>query len=201
MTFRSILQSEWAPYGQMSKEQLDRIEQHFQLLTCWNRSLNLTRIRNIDEAVKLHYCESLYLGLVLPPGRLKIVDVGSGAGFPGLPVAIIRPECLVTLVESDRRKAVFLREAAANISNASVIEARAEKISERFDWIVSRAVAAKEVFKLQLAPWIALLTTCTELASLPTVSEMHPLPWGHQRAIGVFHVEHNEKPNRGQKPC
>src|ERR1017187_6190482 len=99
----------------------------------WNRSLNLTAIRSREEAIERHYCESLFLGARLPAGALRIADVGSGAGFPGFPVAVLRPECSVTLIESHKRKAVFLREASRTLPNVRVFAKRAEDVGERFD--------------------------------------------------------------------
>src|SRR5260370_40569008 len=98
--FRELLAREFAPFGSLTDQQLDQLQAHYDLLGQWNARLNLTRINSIDEVVRLHYCESLFVGTKLPAGPLRIVDVGSGAGFPGIPLAILRPECTVALVES-----------------------------------------------------------------------------------------------------
>src|SRR5579862_6905635 len=102
--FQELLVREFAPYGSLTVEQIDALETHYELLTHWNARLNLTRIESVEDAVQLHYCESLYVGTRLPAGPLRIADIGSGAGLPGLPIAILRPECTVTLVESHQRK-------------------------------------------------------------------------------------------------
>src|ERR1700682_5683540 len=107
----------------------------------WNKTINLTRIERVEEAVDRHYAESLFLGSNLPPGRLSIADVGSGAGFPGVPIAILRPELSVFLIESHQRKAVFLKEATRGLPNVSVSSKRAEDLRQTFDWVVSRAVS------------------------------------------------------------
>lgn len=133
------------------------LEAHFELLLRWNKKLNLTRITDPKEAWERHYMESIRLARQLPPGPLKIADVGSGAGFPGIPIAVVRPECQVTLIESHKRKAVFLREATRHMPNVRVLAMRAEDVKEKFDWVVSRAVRAGEVLKLKLAPHIALM--------------------------------------------
>src|SRR5580693_9684977 len=133
----------------------------------WNRRLNLTRIEDLEDAVRLHYCESLFLGKFLPAGALRIADVGSGAGFPGFPVAVLRPECTVDLVESHQRKAVFLREARAELGNIRVIGARAETLGQgSYDWVVSRAVRPSEVLALNLAPQAAVLMSGSDLDRL-----------------------------------
>lgn len=180
--FRELLQEEFRLYGELSSSQLDRLENHWELLRRWNAKLNLTRIENVNTAVPFHYCESLYLGLKLPPGPLRIADVGSGAGFPGIPIAILRPDLTLSLIESDLRKAVFLREAVRSLPNTQVLASRAEASSERFDWLVSRAVSAKALLKLGLAPNLALLGTAD---SVPAGWESIRLPWGRNRAIVV----------------
>jgi len=88
--FRSLLAATFAPYQALSEIQLDALHAHYELLCKWNKKLNLWRVKDIREAVELHYCESLYLARTLPPGSLRVVDVGSGAGFPGFPIAILR---------------------------------------------------------------------------------------------------------------
>jgi 16S rRNA (guanine527-N7)-methyltransferase len=175
--FKSLLQLEFSPYGTLSSQHLTLLEQHYQLLLRWNQSMNLTRITDLLEAVRCHYCESLYLAKSLPAGRLRIVDIGSGAGFPGIPVAVFRSDCKVDLVESHQRKAVFLREATRDMPNVRVLAERAEAVAGGYDWMVSRAVRAAELLRLNLAPNIAVLG-----------AEGEKLPWGENRAL--FHVEH-----------
>jgi 16S rRNA (guanine(527)-N(7))-methyltransferase RsmG len=144
------------------------LEAHFELMMRWNRTVNLIRVRDRREAIERHYNEALFLAGHLPPGMLRIVDIGSGAGFPGFPVAVARPECMVTLIESHQRKAVFLREASRSQANIRVLARRAENVAEevakeveeRFDWAISRAVSYEDlspVLKL-LASNAALLT-------------------------------------------
>lgn len=184
--FRELLAREFAPYGSLTVDQIDALEAHYNLLIQWNARLNLTRIESVEDAVRLHYCESLFLGTRLPPGQLRIVDVGSGAGFPGLPIAILRPECTVTLVESHQRKGVFLREASRNLNNVSVVTERAENLKIGFDWLVSRAVLPRDLLKLKLANSLALLVGSEDV---PGSTEREPVPWGTGRYL-VFHVKH-----------
>src|ERR1041385_7823165 len=145
--FREALAPEFRPYAELSSKQLDQLESHYQLFLCWNKTVNLTRIEDELEVVQLHYCESLFLGLRLPQGPLRVADIGSGAGFPGLPIAVLRPDLNVTLIESHQRKAVFLREATTGLSNLRVLAMRAEDSNETFDWVVSRAVLAETVLQ------------------------------------------------------
>jgi 16S rRNA (guanine527-N7)-methyltransferase len=178
--FKEALAAEFAPFGVLEAHQLEALEAHYELLMRWNQRLNLTRIVNEDAVVKLHYCESLYLGRFLPAGGLRIVDVGSGAGFPGIPVAILRPEVQVALVEAHQRKCVFLRESVRGLANVRVLGERAELVKERFDWVISRAVQPAEVLRLKLAPEFALLIGDADAAGL---GETEALPWGDRRAL------------------
>ena len=181
--FRSLLVERVSSFCELSSEQLDQLEQHYALLLRWNKVINLTRIDAAEDAVERHYAESLFLGSTLPAGALAIADVGSGGGFPGIPVAVLRPECIVTLIESHRRKAVFLKEACRSLKNVKVLATRAEEVSERFDWVVSRAVSWQDlqqtVFSLALN--LALLGS-----EPPPSSTIFSLPQGKAR---VFHVK------------
>jgi 16S rRNA (guanine(527)-N(7))-methyltransferase RsmG len=151
--------------------------------------MNLTRIEALEEAVGLHYCESLFLGKALPAGSLRIADIGSGAGFPGFPIAVLRPECTVDLVESHQRKAVFLREACGELGNVRVIAERAETIRGGYDWMVSRAVRPSEVLALRLAPQAAVLMSAADLDALePKPVAVSDVPWGTGRVVAMFHV-------------
>lgn len=185
--FRELLAREFAPYARLSSLQLDQLERHFELLQRWNARMNLTRIRKNEQVVRLHYCESLFLGTLLPPGRLRIADLGSGAGFPGIPLAILRPECELTLIESHQRKGVFLREATRELRNIRVLSTRAEDVGEAFDWVVSRAVLPSEVTALKLASKLALLIGEEDARWLPGWEAVH-MPWGRGRVAALNSV-------------
>lgn len=193
MNFRELLASEFAPYGELSGDQHAQLEEHYRLLVRWNEKINLTRIRRLEDVVRLHYCESLFLGRTLPAGSLQIADIGSGAGFPGVPVAVFRPECTVDLIESHQRKAAFLREASRDLPNVRVLVQRAETCESHYDWIISRAVRPVELVNLNLAPNVALLTGREDASWLN--GESLDVPWGNKRVLRVFHVEHSRKPS------
>ena len=167
-------------------EEYPALEAHRRLLEKWNRVLNLTRISDVER----NYGESLFLGRHLPAGRLRICDVGSGAGFPGFPVAVLRPDCEVTLIESHQRKAVFLKEAARGLANVRVLACRAEDVEEGFDWAISRAVSAADLGGLlgRLASNVALLTGAEE-ASIPGFAweTAIPLPDSRNRYLRLGH--------------
>lgn len=194
MIFSDLLQSEFLPYGALSPEKLDQLQAHYALMMRWNERLNLTRILGVEDVVRFHYCESLFLGTFLPPGPLAVADLGSGAGFPGIPLAISRPDLSVTLIESDARKSVFLREASRELKNVVIAQVRLEACQEQFDWCVSRAVSLEQVLRCGIAPNFALLMSGSGIAFAPEVIR---LPWGRDRVLavsrGTFHVEQKDE--------
>jgi len=189
--FRDLLRERLRGIAELSDAQAGALELHYSLLVKWNRTLNLTAIREIEQIVERHYCESIFLAAHLPAGALRIADIGSGAGFPGLPVAVYRPECRITLIESHQRKAVFLKEAARSLPNVRVLARRAEQVEEEFDLAVSRAVSYRDLAPglKSLAPAVALLSG----AEVPppemgfTWEPPIALPWGKQRYLRTGH--------------
>jgi 16S rRNA (guanine527-N7)-methyltransferase len=192
--FARALTSGFGPFGQLSTDQVAELWRHYSLLVHWNRTLNLTSVTGLEDAVTRHYCESLFLGLQLPAASVSVLDVGSGAGFPGIPMAILRPDCRFTLAESHQRKAVFLREATRHLGHIRVAAGRAEELHETFGWVVSRAVKWSEVLKLPAAGRayaLALLLgrddaqelSKDEFEWLPPI----PLPWGKRRVLVIGH--------------
>jgi 16S rRNA (guanine527-N7)-methyltransferase len=159
-------------------QQASLLDAHYQLLKRWNRVLNLTAIRDEDEALRWHYAESAALAHALPQGSLRVADIGSGAGFPGIPVAVLRPEFHVTVIESHQRKAAFLKEATRGWSNVTVLAQRAEAVDASFDWLISRAVRPGEVLRLipRLAHAIGLLTEDGEATRL--ARSVSTILWG-----------------------
>jgi len=147
--------------------------------------LNLTRIRNVAESVQFHYCESLFSWEFPSAAATERCGHRFGRGFPGIPVAILRPDCSVTLVESHQRKAVFLREAARDLPNVRILSHRAEDVDGAFDWLISRAVSPAEVLRLTFSREIALLIGEEDSAKLNGASI--PVPWGNHRIL--FHVK------------
>jgi 16S rRNA (guanine527-N7)-methyltransferase len=189
--FADLLRQRLAGIVELSPGQVEALQAHYQLLLRWNRTLNLTSIKRMEEAVERHYCESLFLGTHLPRGRLGVADIGSGAGFPGFPVAVLRADCLVTLIESHQRKAVFLREASRKLANVRVLARRAEDVNEQFDWAISRAVSYEDLgsFLRNLAPNVDLLTGSEAPPDgIGFVWQVPiPVPWGGQRFLRAGH--------------
>lgn len=174
---------------ELSAAQGAALEAHCELMLRWNRSINLTTITKLEEVVQRHYCEALFLARFLPAGPLTVVDVGSGPGFPGIPVAVARPDLSVALVESHQRKAVFLREASRGLENVRVLARRAEDVGERFDWLISRAVSYEDLGRVasKLCREVALLVGGEE----PPVwngfewRRVERLPWGRERFVRI----------------
>jgi 16S rRNA (guanine527-N7)-methyltransferase len=189
--FREILDRELSGLVRLTETQIFQLERHYDLMTRWNQRMNLTSIRTVDEALTRHYCESLFVGsrLSLPEGS-SLVDVGTGAGFPGIPIAILHPEFQVSLVESHQRKAVFLREATRQLQTVRVLGTRVESITERFDLLVSRAVEINALLPLlpKLATKAALMLgedDVRKLGNTLTWEWQDPIkvPWGDRRYL------------------
>jgi 16S rRNA (guanine527-N7)-methyltransferase len=136
-----------SPFGlQLSSEQIAKLLTYLELLMRWNKKINLTAIRSPDECVTRHFGESLYLTrFVELEGSL--LDVGSGAGFPGLALKIAFPRLQVTLLEPAGKKRAFLKE-AARVCGMESVEVRSDRLEEFlglreaawFDAATSRAV-------------------------------------------------------------
>lgn len=134
--------------------QLALFEQYYALLVEWNKRVNLTALVNERDVVIKHFIDSLtLLKDITPDEAARVVDVGSGAGFPGLPLKIARPDINLVLLESVRKKADFLLRVVdiLSLSGVSVICARVEDAARQkdmraaFDYTVSRAVASLPV--------------------------------------------------------
>lgn len=160
--------------------QVEALWRHYELLERWNARINLTRVIELDEAVRFHYGESLFAASLVPREAGTLADVGSGAGFPGFVIAVARPELEVTLIESDQRKAAFLREATDLIPNVRVVAKRSREVEGRFDVAVARAVRAEEVMEFagRACRWVLWIGTEAprERVGLEWASE--PLPDG-----------------------
>lgn len=167
--FADLLRERAKSIRDLSSRQLSALERHYQLMLKWNKVLNLTRITDEAEAVERHYFESLFLAAHFPAGAQRVADIGSGPGFPGIPVAVMRPDCEVALIEAHQRKAVFLREATRALPNVKVLAKRAEEVEGNFDWITSRGVSYED-----LAPAVNRLARC---ALLLTGEELPPSTW------------------------
>ena len=129
----------------LTDSQVSAIRIYIELLLKWNSKLNLTAIRDPEEIVSRHFGESLFAARQLFPAadsHESVIDVGSGAGFPGLPLKLWSQNIDLTLIESNQRRATFLREVirTLDLRLAVVLSQRAESVSLRADFVTLRAV-------------------------------------------------------------
>jgi len=135
----------------VSSEQVALIQRYMGMLTTWNDKINLTAIRDPLEILYRHFCESMFAAVAVPLNSGRLADVGSGGGFPGLPLKILRPELQVFLVESNIKKATFLAELVRELelTDTRVLVSRYEELGEEIaplDVVCSRALGEFEKF-------------------------------------------------------
>lgn len=133
---------------QLSEEMVARFDRYAAMLIEWNQRFNLTAITEPDAIAVRHFADSLaLLAAVSPDEGSTLIDVGSGAGFPGLPIAIVRGDMKVTLLDSTNKRVGFLAEVARELGlSVTTVHARAEdaaadELREQFDLATARAVA------------------------------------------------------------
>jgi 16S rRNA (guanine527-N7)-methyltransferase len=157
----------------------DKFRAYLELLLRWNQRLSLTAVREPDQIIQRHFVECAYVAQRLPRDIADLLDYGSGAGMPGIPIAICRPEICVTLAEAHGKKASFLREALRVLQlEGEVYDGRVESMPERqFDAVAMRAVEKMDLaipLALQrVKRYLVLLTTeRSDLARGKTVPEL-----------------------------
>lgn len=142
-------------------EQAEQFFEYMNLLIEWNEKMNLTAITEPTEIIEKHFIDSLTI-LNKIDNNQKVVDVGTGAGFPGIPLSIMNPTLKITLVDSLNKRLIFLQEVVAklNLKNIEIVHARAEefgqnkKYRENFDIATSRAVANLSTLSEYLIPLV-----------------------------------------------
>ncbi len=137
----------------LNPRQLEQFSIYYQELMDWNQRLNLTAITDYEEVQIKHFLDSFTVTLALAPsivsGHPRVIDVGTGAGFPGIPLKILLPDVKLVLLESTGKKAIFLRHLKEKLEmdDIEIVVGRAEEVAhsdqsrERFDIVLSRAVA------------------------------------------------------------
>jgi 16S rRNA (guanine527-N7)-methyltransferase len=156
----------------------EKFAAYLALLQKWNARTNLTSIRDEEGMLSRHFVESILCAQNLSENINSLLDFGSGAGFPGIPIALIRKELSVTLAESQHKKAAFLREAVRVLGLESIVHSgRAETLTARFDCVTLRAVdgmhhAVSAAIGL-LAPqgWLAILTTSEDSEEIRSLAQ------------------------------
>lgn len=151
-------------YGQklkieFSEEQLNQFYEYMNLLLEWNEKINLTAITDHKEIVLKHFIDSLTINKYLKENA-SLADVGTGAGFPGIPLKILRPDLTITLVDSLNKRINFLNDVIVklNLKNIVTVHSRVEDFGknkiyrEKFDFVTARAVANLSVLSEYLLP-------------------------------------------------
>lgn len=201
----------------LSPEQLSSISTYIDILLRWNARINLTAIRDPDEIVTRHFGESLFAARHLfpspplagpkdPPPRpsmpslVRVADLGSGAGFPGIPIKIWAPHIALTLIESNHKKATFLREVvrALTLTDVNIQNVRAESLPRHsYDVVTLRAVERFETILPVAASLVsddgrlALLIGAAQVSRLRTalpdqdISIVLPIPSSSSRILAV----------------
>lgn len=137
---------------ELSENQLSQFYRYYELLVEWNSFMNLTAITDFDEVLKKHFTDSVSLIRALPNIKetsIEVIDVGTGAGFPGIPLKIAFPNLKITLLDSLNKRVQFLNEVISQLGlkDIEAVHGRAEdfakpgKLREKYDLCVSRAVA------------------------------------------------------------
>ncbi len=136
--------------AEVDKKKLDQLDQFYDILVEWNNVMNLTAITDYKDVIEKHFLDSLSIERVLKLNGIKtVMDVGTGAGFPGIPLKIIYPELQITLLDSLNKRVKFLNEVITQLQleNINAIHGRAEDMGKdenfraKYDICVSRAVA------------------------------------------------------------
>ena len=199
-TFRSELEMAISSFGieALTEERTTRLARHYAMLCRWNQRLNLTRITEPHEAATLHYAESLF-GASFIGDAHKLLDVGSGAGFPAIPLAVAKPDVQVTALEANQKKSIFLKEVKdeLGLANLKVVAARLEE----FDWagyelLTSRALDRADAILPSVIEGFSveqrIMLYCGRdlVAKLKTEGnykiETHPIPHSEARLIAIF---------------
>ena len=128
----------------LNEQQISKFKRYLELLLEWNEKFNLTAITDKDEIEEKHFIDSIELIKFFDVKNKTLLDVGSGAGFPGIPLAIVEPTLKITLLESNGKRVSFLREVVKelDLKNVEIIQGRSEELGtrEKYDIVTARAV-------------------------------------------------------------
>ncbi len=129
----------------VNETQVGQIQEYIKLLLAWNEKINLTAIRDPLDILHRHFCESMFVTKLVDLDKCRIADIGTGGGFPGLPLKILLPNAQIALVESSIKKAAFLAEVirTLGLSNVNVVVSRYEELGEEIapiDYLCARAM-------------------------------------------------------------
>lgn len=160
--FKKVLYEKVKQIGiELKEEQLEKFYLYMNILLEWNEKINLTAITNEEEIILKHFVDSLTINKYIEEGK-SIIDVGTGAGFPGIPIKILREDLKVTLLDSLNKRINFLNEVIEklDLKNIECIHGRAEEFGknknyrEKYDFATSRAVANMSTLSEYLIPFV-----------------------------------------------
>jgi 16S rRNA (guanine527-N7)-methyltransferase len=160
------------------------LDKYLELLLLWNRRINLTAVRDPDDIREKHFADSLALLPFIPKSARTLVDVGSGAGFPGAVLATARPDLAVTLVEANQKKSAFLQTLRRELAldNLTILAMRVEKLLARPDFQPFDVAVSRATWDLpKWLEWGSKLIRPDGLVIGMEGSERHPLPEGAER--------------------
>ncbi len=151
-----------AEFGfELTGEQLARFEKYTELLLEWNEKFNLTAITDREEIQIKHFLDSVSLLLAEPPKNSSLIDIGAGAGFPSIPVKIVRPDLRITMLDSLNKRVDFLNNVVSSLglTEITAVHSRAEdgartSLRESFDYAAARAVANLSVLAEYALPFV-----------------------------------------------
>lgn len=167
--------------SELSEQQAEKLLTYYDMLVEKNKVMNLTAVTEFDDVIKKHFGDSLTLSRTIEPESVKtVLDIGTGAGFPGIPLAICYPEMQLTLMDSLNKRVNFLNEviAALNLTNVKAVHSRAEDLAkdaayrENFDLVVSRAVANLSTLSEYALPYVNQKGAFISYKSLKTDEEL-----------------------------
>lgn len=179
------------PYSgeRLSTERLGLFQTYLALILKWNAKFNLTALRDPVQIVTRHFGEGVFAARFVTAKARTLMDLGSGVGIPGIPLQIVHPNLAISLVESQQKRASFLREAVRHLALAStVVAGRAEEINAQFDVVAMRAVEKMDEMLpvaadcLKSAGTLLVLTTHTA----PT-NKLPEIVWSEYPLPGAIH--------------
>ncbi len=148
---------------ELTKQQVENFSRYYELLIEWNEKMNLTALTEPEDVALKHFCDSiLLLKFAEIPQNSSLIDVGTGAGFPSIPIKIIRPDIKLCLLDSLNKRLTFLAEVVKELelTGVQIVHSRAEdgsrkvELREKFDFATSRAVAQLNVLSEYCLPYV-----------------------------------------------